>query len=682
MNVTLHQFTITDFRGIRLFSYDFQGMNATVLGDNAVGKTTLADAFFWLITGKNLEGMARFPIKPFDKEGIAPDDIECVVEGIVFFDDEEVSLKKIYKAKTQHQKGDPTKTSVVNINICYWNDVDVSTKIFEARIADRIPTDVFSIITNPLWFPTQPWRKQREMLLNMTGDISDVDIVLEYPDLADLVKELEKYTIVEITAQTRKGINQGKTDKKGIPDQIKGARMMLANVEGIDVPALEEEKQGLVDALTDLRKESGRISDAKNDSNKKKFDLSKKMIANNKKVDAAKYTLSVEVTQGVRKAQKAVQDIVYQIEDAKRDKSRFEHVTPRMETNILDLTAKIKGKADDFKAHTKAVFEPDENATVCPTCNREFEEDAKNTIIEDLNNLWIGKRDRTLAKIKIEGEDLVAKRKKARTDLNKVKADIKKIDDTFKGLEDKLILAKETSKKAASIKAPTTSDEIKKIEAENESLGKQLKAQSTAIAPDDSSLLTIISDNMHRQQEIDSMIKTVSSNKRVEDKVNELRDEETELGVIIADLEKKDILCSLYSRAYSELLEGKVNDLFDTVTFKMFTLQVNGGLDETCVALIDGVPFDTANSAAKITTGLEIINQISSYYGITAPIFLDNRESILHLEKPNMQMICLFAAIVPVLETLQGVEEEIFIAKWKEDIAREIRNTRGEVIGL
>ncbi|WP_231701779.1 hypothetical protein [Crassaminicella thermophila] len=91
-------------------------------------------------------------------------------------------------------------------------------------------------------------------------------------------------------------------------------------------------------------------------------------------------------------------------------------------------------------------------------------------------------------------------------------------------------------------------------------------------------------------------------------------------------------------------MESSINAKFKYVSFKLFDTQVNGGLVETCEALIDGVPFSNANTAAQINAGLDIINALSEYYDVQAPIFIDNRESVNQLIDCNSQIVNLIVS--------------------------------------
>jgi hypothetical protein len=74
----------------------------------------------------------------------------------------------------------------------------------------------------------------------------------------------------------------------------------------------------------------------------------------------------------------------------------------------------------------------------------------------------------------------------------------------------------------------------------------------------------------------------------------------------------------------------------------MFNSLINGGTEETCEALINGVPFPDANKAARINAGIDIINTLSRHYDVHAPIFIDNSEAVNDILRTDSQMIKLY----------------------------------------
>lgn len=102
------------------------------------------------------------------------------------------------------------------------------------------------------------------------------------------------------------------------------------------------------------------------------------------------------------------------------------------------------------------------------------------------------------------------------------------------------------------------------------------------------------------------------------------------------------MLLDEFIKAKIRVLESKINSLFSSVTFKLFDIQINGGINEVCEPLVNGVPFSDANNAAKINAGLDIINTLSKYYETLCFVILDNRESVTEIIDTKMQVINLF----------------------------------------
>ena len=58
--------TLQNFKGIKGFILDADGQNSNVFGNNGTGKSTLFDAFTWLLFGKNSRDEKDFGIKTLD----------------------------------------------------------------------------------------------------------------------------------------------------------------------------------------------------------------------------------------------------------------------------------------------------------------------------------------------------------------------------------------------------------------------------------------------------------------------------------------------------------------------------------------------------------------------------------------------------------------------------------------
>ncbi|MBO0558966.1 hypothetical protein EXQ37_03785 [Clostridium botulinum] len=173
--------------------------------------------------------------------------------------------------------------------------------------------------------------------------------------------------------------------------------------------------------------------------------------------------------------------------------------------------------------------------------------------------------------------------------------------------------------------------------------------------------------------EIDKLLATEEINNKNKNRIAELEDLEKELSSKIAKLEGQEILAEEFIRTKVELLEEKVNSKFKYVKFKMFKDQINGGLEECCEPLVGGVPFTSnLNTAAKINAGIDIINTLSRFYGVRAPIFIDNRESVNKLIETDSQIINLFVSEDKELR----IENKINILKEASKIAKQLEKNK------
>ena len=96
-----------------------------------------------------------------------------------------------------------------------------------------------------------------------------------------------------------------------------------------------------------------------------------------------------------------------------------------------------------------------------------------------------------------------------------------------------------------------------------------------------------------------------------------------------------------------DLLSSRINAKFKLVSFRLFETQINGGYKETCECLVNGVPFSSLNTGHRVVAGLDIISALQRIYEVTAPIFIDNAESVNDFNIPDMdgQLILLKVSI-------------------------------------
>ena len=155
-----------------------------------------------------------------------------------------------------------------------------------------------------------------------------------------------------------------------------------------------------------------------------------------------------------------------------------------------------------------------------------------------------------------------------------------------------------------------------------------------------------------------------ADNSAIDERISQLQAEQREVAQKVADQEKMIYLLESFIRYKMDMISESINGKFDGICFKLFELQVNGGLKETCECTVDGVPYSSLNNGHRIVAGLKIIKALQELYGVSAPIFVDNAESVNEFNLPVMdcQMIYLIVPNITLMhrtmfETTEDFEE-------------------------
>ena len=156
---------------------------------------------------------------------------------------------------------------------------------------------------------------------------------------------------------------------------------------------------------------------------------------------------------------------------------------------------------------------------------------------------------------------------------------------------------------------------------------------------DTSALQTAKADLNRQRNELSTRLAKRGAIKRCDDEITNLEARGKELSQAIADIERDQYTVEQFTRAKIDECEKRINAKFKFVTFRLFDYTLDGNPVETCIPLCDGVPYGSANTASQVNAGLDIINALCGYYGVCAPIFIDNRESVNNIIPVQSQII-------------------------------------------
>ena len=587
MQIKIKTLKLENFKGIKKLEIDFKD-TTNIYGDNAVGKTTIFDAYSWLLWDKDSLNRKDFAIKPYDKNGDEVHNLESIVEGDFVFGDTDLNLKKIYKEVWTKKRGSTQAEFTGHTTDYYINAVPVKKKEYNERIESVLSEDNFNLLSNPLYFNQFLVKtERREILLSFIEDVKPEDIISKNKDLEEL--DLENYTVDELKKIAKDSARKINKDIESIPARID--ELDKSKIHDIDFDALEFRKRSTLPAIKEIDEklaDASKMAEGMTEISDKIADLQKEKsdLAENYQNKCFEINLKNK-------------NVLFEKE---HDKLALEEAKENIE-KLKDLVEKAR---EEWQEVHKEQYQGDFK---CPTCGQDLLPDQIEKTMANFNM----KKSEKLGSIEEKAKDLKIK-----------------IEEC-----EKLIAIYEV-KEYKEEDLPIEPIRLQEIDKELD----EAKAKLSDFSLDNKKDLLEKKDSLNADlEEINKKLSLQGQNEKIDERIKELEGQEKDLAKAYEEQQRIIYLCEEYTKAYVDLVSNKINDSFDLVKFKLFENQINGGITETCEATFKGVPYSDLNNAAKINAGLDVINSLSDKLDLKVPIFIDNAESVNELIKTDTQLV-------------------------------------------
>ena len=647
--IFLKKLEIRNFKGIKDLTVAFTDQETVISGDNGTGKTTIFDAFLWLLFGKDstnrADGNGGFNIKTLDPDGKPILNQEHVVIATLLINGIELTLQRSYLEKwgTGVNAGQ-LKNHYTEYSL---NGVKLDTKkAYDAEVSAILPEDVFRMVTNPFYFPSLPEATQKAMLLDMAGNVSDQEVAALKPEYLELLRQLTGKSLEQFKKETS-------SKKKAIQDELKELPARIDTVNRMKPVA--EDWVALDQELTDKKKALDKIDSQISDKSKlveEEYEvkngiqkqIGEKRLERNRKEGEIRNN----VDKANSSARSSVRDLEYRMQTLQGDISRKKGNLTTIDTQIANIGTELDALRGEYRVIYAEKLEYPEGSFICPTCKRPLEADdieAKQN--EMLANFNLNKSNRLQNNQEI-GKAKAGKRSELQNKREDILAEISKLEKEFENLQ--------AQKKYQEDNIPASQDAQKLIEADEIwiRLGNEISELENML-----NVKSPVADTSELKEGkrvlsecIDDLKKRLSNREtidRAEKLIQEYEDKKVANNDALAKLERTEFIITDFQKAKDNELMNRINGLFSLVSFSFVSEQLNGNDKITCVCTVDGVPFPDLNNATKINAGLDIINAICQAKGISAPIFIDNRESVNKLIPTVSQVINLVVSNHPAL---------------------------------
>lgn len=670
--IIIRSLVIRNFKGVQSLNVVFNTDRPTIIsGRNATGKTTIMDAFMWLLWGTNSESQqpAKFGIKPNDKDGNPRLDLDTEVEGIVDVIDTEtgetssVNLKRKWVSVWKTKSGETEKTFDKNKGQYFINDVPVKESEYNEAVGKIIPPEIFRTLTDPYYFAKLPWDKKRAILMGLAQDVTYEDVARQNEVFAKFMADLSGKTIEDFTKEIGAAIGRINKRLNEIPFELNEAERAKP-AEASDYEQLESEKQEAekeieaIDAATASAAEASRQKFDESAGIYKQMDeLRRRMSKHLQDAQEAEWERTKELNATHSKL----------LQDENGMENRWTAESNSFKTNIAELEREKKRHESDI---TRMVTEQDrlrdkwyvENAKqytpggdlVCPITSQLCTDPnacmhhAQNETAA--RNAFNATQRNTLDQIETQGKALETDITTSKRLMTEATERIAKLQADYEAAKKKH--DEDAARLAAALKA---NPRQKQRDISGEDLPQWVKWNQELLAlqarleepdtTDDSELMEKKRRKEGLKIRIEQIVKRLAERDMItkqDKRISELRKEEKRLLQERADLQKKEATIDQMTKARMSELERRINSQFKMVRFEMFERTVTTGEEKpNCVCWVGEAKYNDKNRAAKVNAGLDIINTLCARHKIHAPVFIDNAECVNEFIDTDSQLILL-----------------------------------------
>lgn len=626
-DMKIKQLVLENFKCHKLLKLDFMGANATIYGDNATGKTSIYDALTWLLFGKDSAGNGEknIEIKPLNAAGEVEDhQAETSVEAVLLVNGEEISLRRAFREVWSTKRGSLEPTYDGNTSDYFVNGIPCQKRVFDDKVNALVDEGLFRMLTCVSRFAKDiPWQERRAVLFRVAGVLDDKQIMAtreDFQPLLDAVGNLSPEDFKKKLLAEKKGLVGARNE---IPARISECQKTIDDLGNLDFDAAKAE----ADVLS-ARKEaiSGEL-----------LAISRNTAAEGKNIELQQAQLELDKLEAensrYRESQKQGQPDIISLKNALRWAENKLAGNQKMQQSAQSGITGMDARISESRAKWFDVNGETFTGGNCPTCGQNL----PTAQLTASKNAFEANKQKRLTAIQKDADTYKQMKADYEKQLDQYKeeqtqheSEIAKLTAQIKAAENMTVEVKDMDgygEKAAGIRAwiDKLQDDLHELSQEAYAAGEGLRKDLAYINAQITEKMAIVS----KKAALDYALVRIES----------LREDAAKAAEQLAVIEKWLYALEEFTRYKTSFVEDSINGLFRIARFRLFREQANGGIEDRCDVVVDGVPYVGLNSGMKINVGIDIINTLAKAYGVTVPLFVDNAESVTALETADMQII-------------------------------------------
>ena len=632
---------LQNFMGIRALSVQADGKNLSVYGGNGTGKTTLFNAFLWVLFDKDSQGKKDFQLKTLDAAGKEIPMIEHSVELVLEYNNTTITLKKTLTEVWTKKRGSATAAFTGHETAYEVDGVPKAKKEFDFYISSLGDETLLRMLTDPDFFAGKmAWKDRRNILLGMSPDLTDEAVIASDASLKDLTALLAGKSIEDfrkVVAARKAKVN---AEIQMIPIRVDEATRALPEIGTASAEVLQTDLAGARANLAAIETKLLELSQGGAATDKKLLarTIEAQIIAATNKAAELKQA-------GTRVLTVQLNQLSVQHDAVVRNRSNTATVINDLNGKITTTESALDAKRGEWKSITAEQLPAAEENCNCPTCGQHLPENQLQAARDKREADFRQAKSVRLTANEAAGKQLKSDLNTAKEKLTETEATLPKLDAEIEKLAAEIAILNDKIN-ARNNEADAEPIELTALRSQLAEVNLDIEQATNDTTPEKEKLTAAKSQWQTESTFTEQQLAKIAQAEQGQARIKELKAQEKVLTAEYEQLNRSDFLSEEFIRAKVGLLESTINGKFKFARFKLFETQINGGLNEVCEVLgPDMVPYSSGlNNAAKINTGIDIINALSEHFGFTAPCFIDNAEAVTHIIASHAQQIHLIVS--------------------------------------
>lgn len=591
------------------------GMNI-IEGANGTGKTTLMNAYLWVLFGKDSFGKEQDKVRPHDVNGKDIDNVEIECECTFDIDGSQIALKKVQKQKWVKDRATGETILKGNENSFCINGIPKSQTEYKKFIEEMfLEEKTFLQCTNALNIMNLDQKKKRETLMNLSGGVDTEEILASDSRFEELRTDLKIGKVDELITRSNQNIKELTKKKAEIPariDQEQKSKIDLDFAElELQKKAILDEIKSLDDKETNIENQYAEFSKIRQDIVDLKYQLSD--LERNANMDLQTKKRELEEEKG---------NASLNLGKLQRDLASKQSLVDYAKKQIDDGVKRIDELKEQWKCVSELKF--DDSSLVCSFCGQEYPQEKKDDLKADFEQ----KKAKQLNEIIASGDSTKTFIIEEQQSLEKFQAEISQLTKDILKEQERLEKAKSQLSELPNEIDVSGTDEYKEIQLKI-SANEELLEKASSI--DDLRALYRGEKTIKQSEltEVEIKLSKANDNAEKDERIAILQKQQIEISQQIANEQRYLDLLNDFNAKRMQMLEESINKHFKTVKWKMFEQLGNGNLADVCYATVNGSIYGQGlNDSDCILANLEIIQTFQQLNGIELPCWIDRAESV------------------------------------------------------